>query len=1186
MRSLRFFLVFLSVLFFLLVIAIAVPVAAAESNAYAQMDEFKTTMFQKKIGLSSCNADRHDEFRLSSTRIQSDYMYPQISGDTVTWWEHDHTIPGYFVQVVNLASPSIVRFPGLHPSVDGHTVAFVTMETSKHPYWYQVRIHDTLTGKTTPIPMKVPAEQYGEIRETAIGGNRVLWISWTPGPIVQGIQTSGKERIYSHDLLTGVETALTAGSSVDTLYGLKASGDYAVWNNDNQGSSQRTVVLMDFQKNVQEDLGYLDPGLKQTFPGVEGKYLVWVASKQDSDTQKDVVLYDISAKKLVKRLKAYRPGPPVLSDGRVLWMETGNVRMYNLSTDYMQTFTPEHSPVNPQLNLILKEYSGWIDVSNSSVVFTGKSENRPDVFLYNLQITPCISLSPVIHATPEDGYAPLTVTFDGSASSSKTSIQKFFWTFPLSTSKVTTTYGSKVTHTFTQPGTYRVDLTVTDADGKEATASQAIVVLNMDEVRITRDPLWSQEFPRIHGDYLCWLETYLGEVTPDSLKLDPVMEYGPMRIAAYNLKTGEQKVLGPTDNMYCDVSDALIAYIGRDTEKNTGEDRLWLFSLPGMNPAGTWDIGMSRRAQVSGLRVVWEEFVSTTDQKNLTSMNEIPRDEIVSPLVLAGFQKKILNGNTQPWPWQGDVQLLTPHSGSPTGYSNLTQDTIDNNWPSIDNDIVIWVDYADPRSWPDKKPVLWVLNITTGNKLSIPTDAVQIQPEIDGDRLVWINNWAKSRDSFDGWTSTLYIFNLSTGEKKLLKTLGPWDSRLAIFGNRVYWEGQGQIHQMELTTNQDVVLKFPYAVDRGFDPYCDLIAFADHRTGDYDIYLKILQGSGITGQPVGCTAHTATELYKAAQTESKADEGGQILIWNPITWILELLSGFYTPNSAPLSSQSQMEMITATPPPSGTSCDDRNHCTMDDRIVQGVCTGSQLICDDRNPDTHDTCDPVTGCIFTPIRTSCDDLNRCTVNDQIVDGTCTGDLLTCDDRNPETADICDPRKGCVFTPLQLETTPSICNDGNLCTVNDQWVDDVCRGDPLVCDDGNPDTRDTCDSDSGCIFMPISATVPAGDTPCDDGNACTENDRIIRDVCTGSPLVCDDGNPRTQDTCDPVSGCIYSRVPITTSTPVMVCPEGCTCMTPSEALQIYGHAIRCSDTPCAADYSSITRVLYKYCYRPAG
>jgi hypothetical protein len=27
-------------------------VAAAESSAYAQMDEFKTTMFHKKIGLS------------------------------------------------------------------------------------------------------------------------------------------------------------------------------------------------------------------------------------------------------------------------------------------------------------------------------------------------------------------------------------------------------------------------------------------------------------------------------------------------------------------------------------------------------------------------------------------------------------------------------------------------------------------------------------------------------------------------------------------------------------------------------------------------------------------------------------------------------------------------------------------------------------------------------------------------------------------------------------------------------------------------------------------------------------------------------------------------------------------------------------------------------------------------------
>ena len=1176
MRSLRFFPVFLIVLFFLLVIAIAIPVAAAESSAYAQMDEFKTTMFHKKIGLSSCNADRHDEFRLSSTRNWSDYRYPQISGDIITWWEFDHTtVPSYFVQVVNLTAGTIMRFPGLYPSVDGHTVAFVTLETSQSSQtWSQIWIYDTLSGETRPLlmiplQMKTLGMEYGLVHEmTAIGGDRVVWVSWTPVINAQGNQVSAKERIYSYNLNTDVITALTAESSVETLvfYGLKTVGDYAVWVNDRGGTNpRRTITLMDFKKNVQEDLGYLDPGLNQSFPYIKGKYLVWVAFKQDADAQKEVVLYDITAKKIIKRLQTFRPGPPVLSDDRVIWSETSSFRVYNISADYGQTFTPQHYPVNLQKDYRLKGYSGEIDASESGIVYHGESDNGGQVFLYDLEITPCFSIpSPVIKANPEDGYAPLTVTFDGSASSSKKgSIQQYHWTLPLLSGKVTTMYGQKVTHTFTQPGSYRVDLMVKDTNGKEAMASQYIVVLNPDEVRITRDPLWDQAFPQIYGDNLCWLETYQGNFTSDLQKLDPELTYGPMRIAAYNLKSGERKILGPTDNMYCDVSDALIAYIGKDMESSTEKYWLRIFSLPGMSTVGTWETGGGRKAQVSGYNVVWEEFVSKPPAK-------LPGDNTAT----LGEQMA----------WQGDVQLLKLPSAQFTQvkYINVTQDTIDSNWPQIDGDFVIWVDYSDPRTWPDKKPVLRVLNINTGQKFSIPTDAVQIQPEIDENRVIWINDWAKSRDTFDGWNSTLYLYNLSTGQKTLLKTLGSSNSRLAVFGDRVFWEDQGQIHMLNLVTNQDVVLKFPYAVDHGFDPYCDLIAFADHRTGDYDIYLKVLQGSETPGQ-AACNAHKVMDLYTAAQT--KAQEGGSILLWNPIDWIIQIVTSFFVPPAVSTPSQSQME-TSPTSPPYGNSCDDQNFCTVNDQFIQGICTGSPISCNDGNSETMDSCDPTSGCVFTPIRTVCDDQNRCTANDHWGNGICQGDPFACDDGNPETQDTCDPKSGCIFTPILTTSagyTP--CDDGNACTVNDSIIQGVCTGSPLNCDDKNPETQDSCNPESGCMFMPVA---PAGVVliPCDDGNACTENDRIIRDVCTGSPLVCDDGNPRTQDICDPVSGCIYSRVPITTPTPAMVCPEGCTCMTPSEALQIYGHAIRCSDTPCAADYSSITRVLYKYCYRPAG
>ena len=49
---------------------------------------------------------------------------------------------------------------------------------------------------------------------------------------------------------------------------------------------------------------------------------------------------------------------------------------------------------------------------------------------------------------------------------------------------------------------------------------------------------------------------------------------------------------------------------------------------------------------------------------------------------------------------------------------------------------------------------------------------------------------------------------------------------------------------------------------------------------------------------------------------------------------------------------------------------------------------------------------------------------------------------------------------------------------------------------VCDDGNPCTDDSCAPDSGCIFEPNTE-------PCDDGTVCTEEDTCSNGQCAGQP-----------------------------------------------------------------------------------
>jgi PKD repeat protein len=217
-------------------------------------------------------------------------------------------------------------------------------------------------------------------------------------------------------------------------------------------------------------------------------------------------------------------------------------------------------------------------------------------------------------------------------------------------------------------------------------------------------------------------------------------------------------------------------------------------------------------------------------------------------------------------------------------------------------------------------------------------------------------------------------------------------------------------------------------------------------------------------------------------------------------------------------------------------------------------------------------------------TPCDDGNRCTVNDYYQNGICVGgQVLTCDDGNPDTANTCDPNSGCVFTPVRsgpADSTP--CNDGNQCSVNDYYQSGVCvGGQALTCDDGNPDTVDTCEPYTGCVFTPLQIG-PADGTPCEDGNLCTVNDYYQNGICVGGPAKsCDDGNPDTVDTCDPGRGaCVHTSIPVEQG-----CPYPYTCMYESEAWSQFETYVRYSDTPCYIDYpTDMTRgKFYKYCYR---
>jgi hypothetical protein len=229
----------------------------------------------------------------------------------------------------------------------------------------------------------------------------------------------------------------------------------------------------------------------------------------------------------------------------------------------------------------------------------------------------------------------------------------------------------------------------------------------------------------------------------------------------------------------------------------------------------------------------------------------------------------------------------------------------------------------------------------------------------------------------------------------------------------------------------------------------------------------------------------------------------------------------------------------------GTLCDDGNDCTFDDVCTNYYgCVGSRA--DDGTPCYRgNPCSPADychdgQCYDGPFR-DCDDRDRCDGIDycDFDSGECVPyPVPLCDDHNECTGDTCDPIAGCVFTPIDAP-----CDDGDACTVGDRCVNRACLWGPVDdCDDANPCTDDSCDVAIGCLHVPHAGA-------CDDGNACTALDTCQAGVCVGTnPVVC--GTPalcQAAGVCEPTTGvCHFGNAPDgTTCSDGELCTTGETC-----------------------------------------
>jgi hypothetical protein len=152
----------------------------------------------------------------------------------------------------------------------------------------------------------------------------------------------------------------------------------------------------------------------------------------------------------------------------------------------------------------------------------------------------------------------------------------------------------------------------------------------------------------------------------------------------------------------------------------------------------------------------------------------------------------------------------------------------------------------------------------------------------------------------------------------------------------------------------------------------------------------------------------------------------------------------------------------------------------------------------------------------------------------------GDYVNlCNDDNECTQDICGGEEGCSYVNFD----GGECKDGDACTVGDHCLAGACEGSPILCDDENLCTDDSCDGTGGCVFE-INAAI------CDDSNPCTVKDTCEEGICTGFEISCechsdeDCSALEDGDLCNGTLACDTDGLPfecVVDPESVVLCPE---------------------------------------------
>ncbi len=180
------------------------------------------------------------------------------------------------------------------------------------------------------------------------------------------------------------------------------------------------------------------------------------------------------------------------------------------------------------------------------------------------------------------------------------------------------------------------------------------------------------------------------------------------------------------------------------------------------------------------------------------------------------------------------------------------------------------------------------------------------------------------------------------------------------------------------------------------------------------------------------------------------------------------------------------------------------------------------------------CDGGRVCVDGTCRSVCSADTDCAPDEECTDGVCLPVSTPacradadCASRTPACAVAGTPGRcvagACVWA-LQANGTP--CDDQDACTDDDRCVNGLCRGISGAC--ATCDVAADCDDQNPCTGDDCVAERCAyvyNAAPCNDGDLCTTDDLCALGQCGGRSVNCDDQNPCTSDSCVVGVGCAH-------------------------------------------------------------